>query len=274
MDDEIARYAHPEERRRAIEAQRAQSDDEFVRLKAEFEGFKPQIERLQKRVLALQGSDEPLCDYCGQPLGHDRRAGALADAESEIADLRAQQRVVQTRGAAAKTERDRLRAEAEQAQADVQVVARLEAQRAQAAQERLRLQKRLENLPGLRERLDRLETRLRDRDFAHEAQEKLMQVSARLEKLERVAEELAAARQEQQRLQHAPDAFAQLRSAQTIADGRRASGRGGPVRHYAPRRPDRQGRGAHRRDPATNGRPAPTHARTESGRDGPSGGAS
>lgn len=217
LDEQIARFDDPQGRHAAIETERRAADDEFIDLHSRHEAFRPQIERLQKRVAALQSSSEPLCEYCGQALDPDQRHQAEAEAEAEIADLRAERRTIAVRGAEAKTRRETLKRQADQALADAQTVARLDARRAQAAQERLRLAKRAETLPVTQHRLAGLEQRLADRDFAHAAQERLMAVSARLEKLERVAQELAAARQEQQRLASAPDDFARLRSAETTA---------------------------------------------------------
>jgi len=218
LNQEIAGFGEPEARYQSVEAERARAEDEFVHLRASHDAFKPQIERLQKRVQALASSDAPLCDYCGQPLSPDGRAQAANDAQAEIADLEAQRQRVAAEGKEARSLRERLKAEADRALADAQSVLRLDARRAQATQERVRLRERAQTLPALQERLARLEKKMADRDFAHDAQERLMAISARLEKSERIQQELQAARTEQQRLANAPEDLARLRGAQTTAD--------------------------------------------------------
>lgn len=218
LDQEIAGFGEPEARYRSVEEQRARADEAFVDLRASHDAFKPQIERLQTRVQALAGSDEPLCDYCGQPLSADGRAQATTDAQAEIAGLKTEMKRVAAEGVEAKNRREHLKTEADRALADAQTVLRLDARRAQATQERVRLRERVQTLPALQERLARLEKKIADRDFAHDAQERLMAISARLERSERVAQELRAARTEQQRLANAPEELARLRSAQTTWD--------------------------------------------------------
>jgi exonuclease SbcC len=224
LEREIARYGDPQEgadpegRRQRAEAGRAAADDAFVKLKAAHESVKTQIERLQKRVDALEASDEPLCEYCGQTLSPAQRRKAADEAQAEQAALRAQLKDLAARGLEAKKQGERHRQAAEQAQADLRSVARLDAQRAQAAQEQLRLAERTKALPDLRRRLDQFARRLQERDFAVEAQERLVRVSAQREKMERAVEELEAVRAERDRYQNAERDLLQLQHADQILD--------------------------------------------------------
>ena len=203
LDAQIVDLGDPERRRQDAEQERQQAEDAFVKRKAEHETLKAQIERLAKRIDALQSSDAPLCDWCGQPLSPAKRRQAREEAEAEQQAHQAKLKECAARGMEWKKRGEKARQDAERAQAELRTLAKLEAQRAQATQEQLRLSERCKTLPSLEERLARQEQRLKERDYAHEAQEQLMQVSARLEKLERVVQELADARAERERLSDA-----------------------------------------------------------------------
>lgn len=215
LDAEIARFGDPEDARRQAEAERDAADREFVELKSENGALKAQIEGWEKRLAALQGSDAPLCEYCGQPLSREKRQRARVEAEAERDRLQAEQREIAARGGELNRLREQLRRDAERAQADLRTVAGLRERRAQLEQNRLRLVERGKDLPRLREKLAGLERTLADRSYAQEDQERLVQVSARREKLERVAQELAAVRAELSRLAGAERQFALLGTAET-----------------------------------------------------------
>lgn len=217
LDREIAVYRDPEAARQEAEARRDEADKEFIELKTENGTLKAQIDGLEKRLAALDSSDAPLCEYCGQALSREKRRQARAETESERDTLKARQAEVAARGARLNALREQLRLAAERAQADLRAVAQLRERRAQMENQRLRLTERGKELPRLRKQVARLERILADRDFAHEAQERLVAVSARLEKLERVGQELADTRAEQQRLAGAERAFLQLEGAEAIA---------------------------------------------------------
>jgi len=200
MEQEIAAYGDAEKVRLAAEARRKQAEDRVVALKGDFGAAKAQLEAVQTRIDALTGSDASLCEYCGQPLPPAKRASAIQEAEAERARLSGELEQVTAQGRDAKKLSDQARQEAERAQADLAAIARLDARRAQIAQEQLRFAERTKALPDLRRRLDRFARQLADNDFAHAEQERRVEVAAKLEKLERVAQQLHAFRAEQETL--------------------------------------------------------------------------
>ena len=200
IEKQIADIGDAEARRQSAEEQRTNADERVVALKSEFGALKAQIDALQKRSDALAESTSSLCDYCGQPLPPAKRAAAIDETSDEQARLVAMQEKVHSAGRDAKRQSDQFRGEAEKAQTDLRTIAGMEARRAQAAQEQLRLTERTKTLPDLKRRLDRFTRQLSERDFAHASQERLVKVSARLEKLERVAQQLGDARTEQDTL--------------------------------------------------------------------------
>jgi exonuclease SbcC len=218
IEKQIADIGDAESRRLHAEEQRAGADERVVALKSEFGALKAQIEALQKRRDALAESDSSLCDYCGQPLPPARRAASIEEAETEQAKLMAKQEKVTASGRDAKRQSDQFRSEAEKAQGDLRTIARLEAQRAQAAQEQLRLIERTKTLPDLKRRLHKFALQLTERDFAHAQQERLVKVSARLEKLERVAQQLSDARTEQDTLRDSEKNLLLLQQATEVLE--------------------------------------------------------
>lgn len=205
----------PKQRRAQAEQRRADADDALVKRKAEHEALRNEIERLERRCQALASSNESLCDYCGQPLSPAKREQAQVEAQAEQVSLEARLRACLAKGKEAKRESDHWVGEAKRAQADLDALAKIELRRAHATQEQLRLEERCKTLPDLHRRLTGFERRLGERDFAHDAQERRLRVSAQLEKLERVAQELALARTQEQQLAGAVREFAQLESAHT-----------------------------------------------------------
>ncbi|MBC8102266.1 MAG: SMC family ATPase [Cytophagales bacterium] len=200
IEKQVAEIGNAEARRTDAEEKRSAADERVVALKAEYGALKAQAEAVLKRQNALAESDASLCDYCGQPLPPAERARAIAEAQTEHERLDALQDKITAGGRDAKRLSDQFRADAEKSQGDLRAIARLEAQKAQASQEQLRLIERTKMLPDLKRRLDRFARQLSERDFAHAPQERLVQVSARLEKLERVAQQLTDARSEQETL--------------------------------------------------------------------------
>jgi exonuclease SbcC len=190
----------PDARRRDAEAKRAETDDGMVALKGEHGAVRAQIDALEKRIGALAGSDASLCEYCGQPLPPGRRAAALSEARAEQERLAARLEQIVAAGREAKRQSDRLRQDAERAQADLAAVGKLEARRAQAIQERYRLSERTKTLPDVRRHLERATRQLTDKDFLHAEQERQVRIAAELERLERVAQDLQAARAEHESL--------------------------------------------------------------------------
>ncbi len=214
LDTNIAAYGDPETKRLQAEAKRDAADKEFIELKTQNGTYKAQIEGLETRIGALQSSDAPLCEYCGQALSREKRQQARRETEAERDRLKALQSEVATRGAKLNTQREQLKKVAERAQTDLRAVAGLRERMVQLSQQRLRLEERAKQLPYLREQIAKQEQALTDRDYAHEDQEQLMQVSARLEKLERVSEELNHTRAEMQRLAGAERNFLRLEGAE------------------------------------------------------------
>lgn len=216
IEEQIAAFGDQEGKRQEAEARRAAADDRIALLKGEHGALKAQTDALQKRLAALAESDASLCEYCGQPLPHDRRAAARADAEAQMQELHAERERVAGQGREAKRASDQAKLEIEQAQRDLGAVARLDARRGQAAQEQLRLVERTKTLPDLRRRLDKFSRQLAERDYAHAEQERLVAVSARLEKMERVAQQLQDARTEQEALKGAERDLLLLQQAEQI----------------------------------------------------------
>jgi hypothetical protein len=167
IEKQISDIGDAESRRLHAEEQRTGADERIVALKSEFGSLKAQIEALQKRRDALAESDSSLCDYCGQPLPPGKRAAAITETEAEQARLVAKQEKVTASGRDAKRQSDQFRSEDRKGAGRPSDIARLEAQRAQAAQEQLRLTERTKTLPDLKRRLDRFAQQLAERDFAH-----------------------------------------------------------------------------------------------------------
>jgi exonuclease SbcC len=218
IEKQISDIGDAEARRKQAEEERTGADERIVALKSEFGALKAQIDALQKRRDALAESNSSLCDYCGQPLPPAKRAAAIDETETEQARLLAMQEKVTSAGRDAKRQSDQFRADAEKAQGDLRTIARMEAQRAQAAQEQLRLTERTKTLPDLKRRLDRFTRQLTERDFAHAPQERLVKVSARLEKLERVAQQLGDARTEQDSLRESEKNLLLLQQATELLE--------------------------------------------------------
>jgi hypothetical protein len=172
LDSEIAGFGDPDARYQSIEAKRAAAEDEFVRLRAAHDAFKPQIERLQTRVHALTSSDASLCDYCGQPLSPGRAHAGVCRRPGRDRRPEGRDEARGRRGRGGEESARTLEGRSDRARADAQTVHHLDARRAQATQERVRLRGRAQTLPAAQERLAGLEKKLADRDFAHDSQER------------------------------------------------------------------------------------------------------
>jgi exonuclease SbcC len=216
LNAEITAYEDPDTRRKAAEARRAEAEEAFLRLRTEHAEFKARCEALQTRLEALTGSDAAECQYCGQPLPPSRRKEAVAQAEAETKRITGEMADVAAKGREAKKDADRYRQEAEQAQTDLRAVTTLETQRAQASQERLRVEERAKTLPDVRRRYEKLALRIVEKDYATAEQERLMQVSAQLEKMERISQQLQDTTRELEKYGDAERQMIELQQADEV----------------------------------------------------------
>ena len=203
------------EAKRADDARR-KADESVVELRAALQGLKADQARLQKRMDALSASDAAACEYCAQELPPAKRQQALGEAHAEWDALAAQMKAITTRGKAAKADVEKCQAVQDDVQKKQRLLDNLRLQQAQANQELHRLRKRTETLPSVRKHLNALSEKLARRDYAHEAQERRLQVSALLEKNERVEQQYNDAQQELKTLSGIERTQAQLQAAQEI----------------------------------------------------------
>ena len=194
LDLQIAPLASCDTRRQEAEAKRAECDDKLLNLKAEASSLRAQDGSLARREAALAEGAGGLCDYCGQALSPEKRAQALAQTQAERAELLRQQTTITQEGREIKRQSEQWRGESEAAQRDGRTLSGLEAKRATAAQERIRIVERTRTQPDIQKRLTGLETKITNREYAPAAQERLMKIAAQLEKSERVRQQLTDAR--------------------------------------------------------------------------------
>jgi exonuclease SbcC len=216
LQSEIAGFGDMDARSAAIEERRLKAEEVFGDLKTELGEVKAHAVAVEKRLLALRSSDASLCEYCGQPLPPDRRHDAIAEAEATRADLVRRNDDVTRRGRDARKAVDQVKEDAERVQRDLRQLADMQARLAQATQERLRVVARTQTLPDVRRRFDIHAARIAQRDYARPEQERLIAVSAELERLERVGEELAVVRAELTRLTGAERDRLQLQNAEQV----------------------------------------------------------
>ncbi len=198
--------------------ERRKADEQVVELRAAFAAQKAEQARLQTRLDALSASDAALCEYCGQALPPAKRQQAIGETQAEWDTLAQQMKRVSAQGKAAKGDADHWQKEAEAVQKKRRVLAGLLSQQTAASQELFRLRERTKTLPDVRDRLAVFTEKIAKRDYAHEAQEKLVQISALLEKNERVEQQLQNAQEELNSLSGIERTMAQLQIAQQIME--------------------------------------------------------
>jgi exonuclease SbcC len=218
LDAEISAYGDPEARRVEAEKRRTASEEQLLKLREDHATLKAKADALQTRLSALTGSDAAECEYCGQPLPPNRRREAIQQAETEQKELTGKMAEVAGQGRDAKKEAERHRASAEEAQREQRTLNDMVSRRALAEQQRHRIEERTRQLPAVRRQFDGYVKRIANKDYAHAEQEELVQVSARLEKLERVAEELNNVRAQLQRYRDAEREHLLLQQAAEVME--------------------------------------------------------
>lgn len=215
-DAEIAAYGDPEARRKEAEKERSRAEEHFAELKAQRNAAKVEQERLEKRLLALTGSDSSQCEFCGQPLTPSARQAAITETEAALEANGEHQSLLGNQGREAKRLAEEWRQAVEQALTDERTVAQLVNRSAHGQQEALRIRTRLEQLPARERQRERLTQQLEANAFAREAQERVVVLAAQLEKLERAQEELRALRQQAHAYRELPTERARLSQAEAI----------------------------------------------------------
>lgn len=213
LDAQIAEFGDPEARRAAAEDARAKTDDALVHLRADHGALKKEAEGLEKRLAALCSSDASLCEYCGQSLPPEKRQQAVAETKAAQDELQRRIDLLTATGRDLKRDADAHRAAGERAQADLRAVAQFQARRSHAVQERERLAERLKTLPERQNTLARHDAVLKAKQYAQEEQERLLKITADLEKAERIREELAATRAELEQYKNAAVHMERLQQA-------------------------------------------------------------
>ncbi|HVK02285.1 MAG TPA: SMC family ATPase [Armatimonadaceae bacterium] len=213
LDAQIAEFGDPEARRTAAEDARAKTDDALVHLRADHGALKKEAEGLEKRLAALCSSDASLCEYCGQSLPPEKRQQAVAETKAAQDELQRRIDLLTATGRDLKRDADAHRAAGERAQADLRAVAQFQARRSHAVQERERLAERLKTLPERQNTLARHDAVLKAKQYAQEEQERLLKITADLEKAERIREELAATRAELEQYKNAAVHMERLQQA-------------------------------------------------------------
>ena len=213
LDAQIAEFGDPEARRAAAEDARAKTDDALVHLRADHGALKKEAEGLEKRLAALCSSDASLCEYCGQSLPPEKRQQAVAETKAAQDELQRRIDLLTATGRDLKRDADAHRAAGERAQADLRAVAQFQARRSHAVQERERLAERLKTLPERQKTLARHDAVLKAKQYAQEEQERLLKITADLEKAERIREELAATRAELEQYKNAAVHMERLQQA-------------------------------------------------------------
>jgi exonuclease SbcC len=216
FDDELALLGDLQVRRQNVETRRREAEDRLVELRTSAGTQNAQEAALLKRLAALANSSESSCEYCGQPLSPEKRRAAIDEAKTAHQSLIAEHQRTMAEGRNAKRGADDARAEAEQIQKDLQLSAQLGAQRAQATQERIRIVERTATLPDVRRRMAEFEQSIARREYAPADQERLIVVSAQLERLERIGQQIADARAEIARYAGAERERLQLQAADAV----------------------------------------------------------
>ncbi len=218
LDAHIAEFGDLEARAEAAEAARTAADDALVHLRSDHGALKRESEGLEKRLAALSSSDASLCEYCGQPLSAEMRQQAVAETEAELARLRSEMAARAAQGRDLKQESDRCRAELARIQEERRTVANFTARRGHAVQEFERLTERLKTLPERRKTLAAFDRALSEKRYAPDEQERLLKISAELEKAERIREELTAARAELEQYRTAAVQMERLQQALALLE--------------------------------------------------------
>ncbi len=190
QEAEIAAFGDSEARRCAAEDERARIDDALQEVRSQHAALQAESQRLAARIDALAGSESSECDYCGQPLSPTARARARADAETARTAIEAQIVERKAQGRELRHQSENARRAADEALAQLRQVGVLQNRQAQAYQQRTQLAGRIDDLPELRRQHDALAQRLATNDFAAAEQERLMALSAQLERAERTGKEL------------------------------------------------------------------------------------
>jgi exonuclease SbcC len=218
LDDEIASYGNPEARRQEAEKARQEAEAALLELRTQHAGLKAQVEVLDKRLNALLSSDAAECEFCGQPLPPAKRKAAQNEAEDGKAALSADMGTLATAGRDKKREADSWKAEEDNARRDLTALSSLDARKGQATQELFRITERTKMLPDVHRRFSALDTQINERAYAQAEQDRLVQVSALLEKGERVAQELTSVRAELERLRDAERNLLHLQNALQVLE--------------------------------------------------------
>lgn len=214
---EIAQLGDPEARRVEAEINREAANEALIALKGEHGAIRAREAALQKRLDALTASESTDCEYCGQPLPPARRDQAIQTALAEQAELAREGKTVSEKGRDAKRDADKWASETQEALKTARTLSNLEMRRAHAEQEKLRFEERQKTLPDVRRRFEQLDRRVKEKEYAHPEQERLLAVTAQLERFERVAQELNATRTEVARYAHAErDRFELERADQVL----------------------------------------------------------
>lgn len=224
-ESEVARYeaevqgfGDVQARKTEAETERQIASDLWVSLKEQNAGLKTQAEALQKRLTALEESDSALCEYCGQSLPPEKRQGAIAEAEAELVRVKQEMTQLASEGKQAKVTVDKWNGIVADCDRDLRQVGMVQTRLNHALQERLRFAERQKELPTLRRRLEELTQKVNNREYAPQEQERQVQISAQLEKLERTAQELAQVRAELARYHNAErDRFELERADEVLA---------------------------------------------------------
>lgn len=213
---EIAAFGDLDARANAIEKRRQAADDDFFTLREQHAEEKAQADALEKRLAALRSSDAAACEYCGQSLPLPRRQAAIDETDAELSARKKIISKVSASARTAKTAQEAARKEQDELRRDQATVAQLEARRAQASQEQLRLERRAKELPARRQAWAKLDDQLKAKDFARPAQERLVQISAEQERLERAVQSLEDTQKELSRYRDAERRHLELGQAEAV----------------------------------------------------------
>jgi DNA repair protein SbcC/Rad50 len=213
---ELAAYGDPEARRVAAESERQKSEDAMAELKARHGAAKSEQDRLMRRRDALEASAASRCEYCGQALSPEARENALAQTDRELGAVDEKLLVLSQQAREVQRQSKGAKEAVEQAIGESQAVAALINRRANAEQERLRLDQRLAERPRFEARRLRLFEALQQKQFAKSEQERLLVLAAQLEKTERIREELQVLRKTEVSYTNLPREWERLEQAELI----------------------------------------------------------
>ena len=213
---EVAAYAGIDADLERAEAEHQGLDDKMAALKDRNAAASYTESALQKRIEALQSSNAPICDYCGQPVAAGKREEAVAEAQAERTRNKGVWDAVKSEARTVKTQSDALKQQTDHLLRERQARAQSETQIKLYEQQTLRLQERVNVLPKATADRDALDEILRNRDFLHTEQEKLAQLSGELERAEAAHAPLEAARAAVRTLKNAPRDVDALHQAQTL----------------------------------------------------------